>query len=86
MKNLTAYVDQKNQWNAIFGMAPMDVNNDMDRVKIAQTLDGELSPENLHCDGEISQAEAMRKLRNLNTVCAELIQLDPSVKIYEYYP
>ena len=86
MKNLTAYVDQKNQWNAIFGMAPMDINNDMDRQQIAQTLDGELSPENLHCDGEISQAEAMRKLRKLNTVCAELKQLGPSVKIYEYYP
>ena len=55
MKNLKAYVDQKNQWNAIFGMAPMDINNDMHRVQIAQTLDGELSPENLHCDGEISQ-------------------------------
>lgn len=86
MKNLKAYVDNKNQWNAIFGMAPMDINNDMHRVQIAQTLDGELSPENLHCDGEISQAEAMRKLRKLNKVCAELIQLDPSVKIYEYYP
>ena len=85
MKNLKAYVDQKNQWNAIFGMAPMDINNDMHRVQIAQTLDGELSPENLHCDGEISQAEAMRKLRKLNAVCAELKQLDPSVKIYEYY-
>ena len=86
MKNLKAYVDNKNQWNAIFGMAPMDINNDMHRVQIAQTLDGELSPENLHCDGEISQAKAMRKLRKLNKVCAELIQLDPSVKIYEYYP
>ena len=86
MKNLKAYVDNKNQWNAIFGMAPMDINNDMHRVQIAQTLDGELSPENLHCDGEISQAEEMRKLRKLNKVCAELIQLDPSVKIYEYYP
>jgi hypothetical protein len=86
MKNLKAYVDNKNQWNAIFGMAPMDINNDMDRVQIAQTLDGELSPENLHCDGEISQAQAMRKLRDLNRVCKELIELDPSVKIYEYYP
>jgi len=86
MKNLKAYVDNKNQWNAIFGMAPMDINNDMDRVQIAQTLDGELSPENLHCDGEISQAQAMRKLRKLNLVCKELIELDPSVKIYEYYP
>ena len=86
MQALKKYVDEKNQWNAIFGMAPMDINNDQDRVQIAQTLDGELSPENLHCDGEISQAAARRKLRKLNRVCAELIQLDPSVKIYEYYP
>ncbi len=86
MKNLKEYVANKNQWNAIFGMAPMDINNDQDRVQIAQSLDSELSPENLHCDGEISQAQAMRKLRKLNRVCAELIKLDPSVKIYEYYP
>jgi len=86
MKNLKAYVDNKNSWNAIFGMAPMDINCDQDRHQIAQTLDCELSPENLHCDGEISQAAAMRKLRNLKRVCKELIELDPSVKIYEYYP
>lgn len=86
MKNLKEYVANKNQWNAIFGMAPMDINNDLDRVQIAQSLDSELSPENLHCDGEISQAQAMRKLRKLNRVCAELIKLDPSVNISEYYP
>ena len=86
MKKLKEDLNKKNKANAICGMAQMDINNDMHRVQIAQTLDGELSPENLHCDGEISQAEAMRKLRKLNKVCAELIQLDPSVKIYEYYP
>jgi hypothetical protein len=77
-----------NQWNAIFGMTPLDINNDLDRVQIAQKIDSELSPENLHCDGEISQAEAMRKLRKLNKVCAELIKLDPSVRnqLSEYYP
>ena len=83
MKNLTAYVDQKNQWNAIFGMAPMDINNDMDRVKIAQTLDSDLSPENLHCDGEISQAQAQRKYRTLSKVAEQLIKLDPTVTVEE---
>jgi hypothetical protein len=86
MKALNEYVAQKNKWGKLFGMPALDLNNDMDRVQIAQGLDGELSPENLHCDGEISQAQAMKKLRKLNKVCAELIQLDPSVKIYEYYP
>ena len=88
MNTLTQYVNDMNQWNAIFGMTPLDINNDLDRVQIAQKIDSELSPENLHCDGEISQAEAMRKLRKLNKVCAELIKLDPSVRnqLGEYYP
>ena len=88
MNTLTKYVNDMNQWNAIFGMTPLDINNDLDRVQIAQKIDSELSPENLHCDGEISQAEAMRKLRKLNKVCAELIKLDPSVRnqLSEYYP
>lgn len=29
------------------------------------TIEGELSPENLHCDGEISHAAAMKKQRQL---------------------
>tara|TARA_B110000858_G_scaffold185350_1_gene227440 strand:+ start:566 stop:832 length:267 start_codon:yes stop_codon:yes gene_type:complete len=88
MNTLTKYVNDMNQWNAIFGMTPLDINNDLDRVQIAQKIDSELSPENLHCDGEISQAEAMRKLRKLNKVCAELLKLDPSVRnqLGEYYP
>tara|TARA_R110000868_G_scaffold385269_1_gene653067 strand:- start:376 stop:642 length:267 start_codon:yes stop_codon:yes gene_type:complete len=88
MNTLTQYVNDMNQWNAIFGKTPLDINNDLDRVQIAQKIDSELSPENLHCDGEISQAEAMRKLRKLNKVCAELLKLDPSVRnqLGEYYP
>jgi hypothetical protein len=88
MKNLKAYVENKNQWNAIFGMAPMDINDGYDRLQIAKTLDGELSPENLHCDGEISLDQAERKRQKLNKVCAELIKLDPAIKyqLGEYYP
>jgi hypothetical protein len=40
--------------------------------KIGNKLDSELSPENLHCDGEISHAEAMRKYNFLTTVLDEL--------------
>jgi hypothetical protein len=88
MNTLTKYVNDLNQWNAIFGMTPLDINNDLDRVQIAQKIDGELSPENLHCDGEISLAEAERKRLKLNKVCAELLKLDPSVRnqLGEYYP
>ena len=88
MKNLKAYVAEKNTWGAIFGSRALDLNNDMDRIQIAQGIDFDLSPENLHCDGEISQAQAMRKLRKLNKVAAELLMLDPSVENHlgEYYP
>jgi len=33
-------------------------------------IEGELSPENLHCDGEISHAAAMKKARVLNAALA----------------
>ena len=86
MQALKKYVEEKNQWNSIFGMRALDLTDDQDRQQIAQHIDSELSPENLHCDGEISPAAAQHKLRRLNQVSAQLIKLDPSVKIYEYYP
>jgi hypothetical protein len=39
---------------------------------LARSLDGDLSPENLHCDGEISQAEAQRKYNYYGKVIKEL--------------
>ena len=51
---LEQFVDSTNRWNGIFGKEPMtfplsqtDANNLMNKIA------GELSPENLHCDGEI---------------------------------
>ena len=88
MKTLKAYVEEKNTWGSFFNQTPLDINNAADRKKIADGIDCDLSPENLHCDGEISQAQAMKKLRRLNKCAAELLKLDPSVKaqLGEYYP
>ena len=83
MQALINYVEDKNKWNAIFGMAPMDINNAQDRKAIASSIDADLSPENLHCDGEISQAQAMAKYRKLSTVAKQLQKLDSTVEIYE---
>ena len=70
---LEQFVDSTNRWNSIFGSEPItfplsqkSANNLMDRIA------GELSPENLHCDGEISHAEAMRKYNFLTSVLDEL--------------
>ena len=73
MKNLQAYIDQKNAWNTIFGQAPMTFPlSQTDADKIASTLDSDLSPENLHCDGEISATQAQRKYNYYGRVIKEL--------------
>jgi len=82
MQALNNYVAQKNAW-AIFGSKPMDLNSAEDRKAIARHIEGELSPENLHCDGEISPAQAMKKYKQLTTVARQLQQLDSSITFYE---
>jgi hypothetical protein len=71
---LTNYVNRMNEWAAIVGH-PNQVNFPLDAQTaqlIGDKIDGELSPENLHCDGEISNAEAMRKYNFLTGVLDEL--------------
>jgi len=70
---LTNYVEQINSWNAIFKDASIEFPLDASTAQyVGSKLDGELSPENLHCDGEISHAEAMRKYNFLTSVLDEL--------------
>ena len=74
MQNLKAFIEQQNRWNAIFGKAPMNFNGlTQNEIKeLARDIDSKLSPENLHCDGEISASEANRKYRTLMAVVADL--------------
>ena len=74
MKNLQHYIDNRNSWNSFFPGSttitfPLTqaVVNDL-----ARSLDGDLSPENLHCDGEISQAQAQKKYNYYGRVIQEL--------------
>jgi len=70
---LTDYVKQMNDWNAIFGTGPVTFPlTEATAQKIASKLDGELSPENLHCDGEITPAQAQKKYNFLTLVLDEL--------------
>ena len=87
MKALTAYVEQKNRWNAIFKGEQFEVLSAAGRKRVAQSLDADLSPENLTCDGEVRGVQLREKQAYLNQCVAELIKLDPSVKesFYEYY-
>ena len=83
---LTAYVDQKNRWNSIFKGKQYEFQTKSGRQEIANMLDADLSPENLSCDGELSRTHINARYKSLTKAAQELMQLDPSVKMYEFYP
>jgi hypothetical protein len=82
VKKLQRYLDRKNQWNAIFGGRALVIGRDNQRI--ADMIDGELSPENLTCDGELSRSQVNARYRELTGAAEELRRLDPTVKFYEF--
>ncbi len=84
MKALQAYVARKNSFSAIFGRPALDLNNKADRQKIADSIDADLSPENLTCDGELPRSQVQARYRELTSAAKQLMALDPSVKFYEF--
>jgi hypothetical protein len=84
MKELNAYVEQKNAWGKLFGTAPLSLVRAEDRQKIADALDADLSPENLTCDGELSRSQVQQKYTRLTRAAKQLLDLDPKVKFYEF--
>jgi len=81
--SLDQFVARENQFAKIFGNRPLSIRNAQDRRTIAELIDSRLSPENLHCDGEISAAEARRKYQFLAQAARQLMAVDPTVRIYE---
>lgn len=84
MKQLKAYVEKINKWNAIFGAKQYDLSVAADRQALANKIDGDLSPENLTCDGELSRSQVQARYKELSTAALQLKALDPSVKFYEF--
>jgi hypothetical protein len=84
MKELQAYVERKNSWGKLFGSKALDLNSAKDRQAIASSIDCDLSPENLSCDGELSRSAVNARYTQLTRAAAQLQKLDPSVKFYEY--
>ena len=78
------YVEQKNRWNAIFKGRPLSLLVQADRVRIAHSLEADLSPENLTCDGELPRSEVNRRYKELSTAAKQLKKLDPAVTFYEF--
>ena len=65
MNHLDRYIEQYNSWNALFSNEPISRPTTAAECKpLFDRLAGELSPENLCCDGELRGA-ALRKKSNL---------------------
>jgi len=84
MNTLNQFVKQRNAFNAVFGIAALDLTVAADRQRCADIIDSALSPENLTCDGELSRTEVNRRYRELTAAARELKALDPAVTFYEF--
>jgi hypothetical protein len=84
MKALQEFIAQKNHWNSFFKGEQYEIKTAQGRQRVADMIDGCLSPENLTCDGELSRTEVNRRYRELVTAAKQLKRLDPSVTFYEY--
>jgi len=73
MKTLEAYVESKNNWNKIFGTPAMTFPlSQANANDLMNSIGSELSPENLHCDGEASITHVRAKHKHLTTVQKQL--------------
>jgi hypothetical protein len=84
MSALTAYLDRKNSFAKLFGSKVLSLQVAADRQRIADSIDADLSPENLTCDGELPRSQVQARYKQLTAAATELKRLDPSVKFYEF--
>ena len=84
MKALQAYIDQKNRWNALFNGTQYEIRTAQGRQRVANSLDADLSPENLTCDGELPRSQVQARYRQLTAAARDLQKLDPSITFYEF--
>jgi hypothetical protein len=80
---LEAYVAQKNTWARIWKSKELSLLNAQDRQIIANSIDSDMSPENLTCDGELPPAMVRDKVRRLSRCAEELLSIDPTVTFDE---
>ena len=89
--DLRNYLDTYNGWQKIFNPNHRTINlgnmTQKDVELIASDLDSKMSPENLHCDGEITVSQARAKADYYNAVWAELkaVCANKSLKVPSTY-
>ena len=76
---LNAYVDRKNSFAKMFGQKMLSLQIPLHRQIIADSIDCDLSPENLTCDGEMPRAQVNARYKALIKAAQELKALDRTV-------
>jgi hypothetical protein len=84
ISTIEQYVERKNSFAKLFGTKPLSLLNAQDRQAIADSIDAELSPENLTCDGELSRSQVQQRYNFLVRAAQELSSIDPAVTFYEF--
>ena len=84
ISTIEQYVERKNSFAKLFGTKPLSLLNAEDRQKIADSIDAELSPENLTCDGELPRSQVQARYKFLTRCAEELRSIDPAVTFYEF--
>lgn len=84
--NLQAIITQENWYRKMIGKPEIHIHGliQSEVDELVRSIDGSLSPENLHCDGEISRTQAMAKYRKLTGALKELSKMGFQVNSYEY--
>jgi hypothetical protein len=84
ISTIEQYVEKKNSWGKLFGNKPLSLLSATDRQKIADSIDADLSPENLTCDGELPRSQVQARYKMLTRAAQELQSIDSSVTFYEF--
>jgi hypothetical protein len=71
-KSATHNMEIRLQFNRIFNKEAKMPETEAECMAWLDKISCDLSPENLHCDGEISRTQAMKKLRALNAEWKEV--------------
>jgi hypothetical protein len=80
---LETYVESKNRWQAIFKGRQYSLLSAVDRQAIANSIDADMSPENLTCDGELPAGQVSDRVQYLSRCAEELLSIDPTVTFSE---
>ncbi len=84
ISTIEQYVEKKNSWGKLFGNKPLSLLSATDRQKIADSIDADLGPENLTCDGELPRSQVQARYKMLTRAAQELQSIDPAVTFYEF--